>query len=53
MVPLLLHCFYRILKHKEDIDKNVEAEIVKEQLMGVYPGGKKAKIVAKGYFIVT
>lgn len=53
MVPFSLYCFYRILKHKEDVDKAIEAEIVCEQLKGVNPGGRKAKVVAKEYFIET
>lgn len=52
-IPLILFCLYRILKHKENIDKTVEASIVEEQLAGLSPGDKKAKVLAKEYFIVT
>lgn len=52
-IPLILFCLYRILKHKEDIDKAVEASIIEEQLAGLNPGDKKAKVLAKEYFIVT
>lgn len=52
-IPLILHCLYRILERKEDIDKAVEANIVKEQLDGQIPGRGKAKVIAKEYFIVT
>lgn len=52
-IPLILHCLYRILKRKEDIDKDVEARIVEEQLEGPIPGRGKAKVLAKEYFIVT
>lgn len=52
-IPLILHCLYRILKRKEDIDKDVEARVVEEQLAGPIPGCGKAKVLAKEYFIVT
>ena len=52
-IPLILHCLYRILKRKEDIDKDVEARVVEEQLEGPIPGRGKAKVIAKEYFIVT
>lgn len=52
-IPLILFCLYGILKHKEDIDKAVEARIVEEQLAGLNPGDKKVKVLAKEYFIVT
>ena len=52
-IPLILHCLYRILKRKEDIDKAVEASIVTAQLEGQVPGGGKAKVIAKEYFIMT
>lgn len=51
-IPLILHGLYRILKRKEDLDKDVEARIVEEQLDGQIPGRKKAKVLAKEYFIV-
>ena len=52
-IPLILHGLYRILKRKEDLDKDVEARIVEEQLDGQIPGRGKAKVIAKEYFIVT
>lgn len=52
-IPLILFCLYRILKHKEDIDKAVEANIVEEQLSGLNPNDEKAKVLAREYFIVT
>ena len=52
-IPLILHCLYKILKRKEDIDKDVEARVVEEQLEGPIPGRGKAKVLAKEYFIVT
>lgn len=52
-IPLILHGLYRILKRKEDLDKDVEARIVEEQLDGQIPGRGKAKVLAKEYFIVT
>lgn len=52
-IPLILHGLYRILKRKEDLDKDVEARIVEEQLEGPIPGRGKAKVLAKEYFIVT
>lgn len=52
-IPLILHCLYRILKRKEDIDKAVEARIVEEQLEGKIPGRGEEKVIAKEYFIVT
>ena len=52
-IPLILHGLYRILKRKEDLDKDVEARIVEEQLDGQIPGRGKATVIAKEYFIVT
>ncbi len=52
-IPLILHGLYWILKRKEDLDKDVEARIVEEQLDGQIPGRGKAKVLAKEYFIVT
>ena len=52
-IPLTLHGLYRILKRKEDLDKDVEARIVEEQLDGQIPRRGKAKVIAKEYFIVT
>lgn len=52
-IPLILHCLYRILKRKEDIDKAVESSIVEEQLDRQIHGRWKSKVIAKEYFIVT
>lgn len=52
-VLLMLHYLYRILKHKEEIDKTTESMIVEEQMARVHPGSSKATVAAKEYFIVT
>lgn len=53
VIPLILHCLYRIGKRKEEIDKAVEANIVGTELAGVIPGDGKAEVIAREYFIVT
>ena len=52
-LPLILNCLYRILKHKEDLDKAIEASIVEELLAGNITGEENAKVIAREYFILT
>lgn len=54
MIPLILFLIYRVLKHKEDIDKELESFIVTEQL-GTISGtmDEDGELIAKEYFIIV
>lgn len=56
MIPLLLYYVYRVIKHKEDLDKTTEAKIVEDKLQDSIvklANGNEDSIIAKEYFIVV
>lgn len=55
-IPLLLYYVYRVMKHKEDIDKAKEAQIVEDKLqksISELANGDDNSIIAKDYFIIV
>jgi len=53
MLFLILYYWYKVFKHKEDLDKATESRIVEELLAAHIPGDGKATVMAKEYFIVS